>query len=220
MSLSYTLAVTSCGRWDLLEITLESYFRCCDVLPVQMILLEDGPVPPPISAIPEGVLEGVPVMLEINDPRIGQIRSCDRLMSLVETENVVWLEDDWLFREEGWLEPSFAILAQYPEIVTVSLRGRPWNHPLREFPDWPFLIAEPGWQGGWGGFSFNCGLRRRSDFLKMGSYAALGGTDMYACQSELAISKKYLEAGYRIADLGRPIVEHLGHGRSKTKEKF
>ena len=54
----------------------------------------------------------------------------------------------------------------------------------------------------------------------MGTYESLGGTDMYSCQSELAISRAYGKAGYLIADLGRPIIEHLGNGRSKTKETF
>lgn len=211
MSLDYTLAVTSCDRHDLLAVTLESYLRNVDIQPIRKILIEDGPTVPELDNSWEIIH---------NEPRIGQIKSCDKLMAACESDFLAWCEDDWLFKDGNFIQPSYDILAQYPEIVTVSLRGRPWNHPLREFPDWPFLIAEPGWQGGWGGFSFNCGLRRRSDFLKMGSYAALGGTDMYACQSELAISKKYLAAGYRIADLGRPIIEHLGHGRSKTKEQF
>jgi hypothetical protein len=192
---------------------MDSFIAHVDVMPAQVIILEDGPVLPDL---------GFPSHWQIvqNEPRIGQIKSCDRLMGMVETDFVCWQEDDWLFKDSDFIEPSYAILAQYPEIVTVSLRGRAWNHPLREFPDWPFLIAEPGWQGGWGGMAFNPGLRRKSDYLKMGSYASLGGTEMYACQSELTISKKYLAAGYRIADLGRPIIEHLGHGRSKTKEKF
>lgn len=213
MSLEYTLAVTSCERHDLLFTTMHSFIESVDITPSHVIVLEDSPTPVPYKGFP------IHTKFWQNDPRLGQIKSCDRLMGMVETEWVFWCEDDWLFKDGDFIEPSYAILSQYPEIVTVSLRGRAWNHPLREFPDWPFLIAEPGWQGGWGGLAFNPGLRRKSDWVKMGPYAQVG-TDMYACQSELALSKKYLAAGYRIADLGRPIIEHLGHGRSKTKEKF
>jgi hypothetical protein len=211
MSLEYTLAVTSCGRWDLLEITLESYFRCCGIMPIQTIVLEDGPLPPLVR------FDDLPIRWEVNGQRLGQIRSCDRLMEMVQTENVVWLEDDWRFKEENWLEPSFAILEAFPEISFVSLRGRAWNHPLVARHPYPFLIAEPGWNDGWGGLCFNPGLRRKSDYVKMGPYAQ-GGLNMWACQSEQELSRRYLKAGYRIADLGRPIIEHLGHGRSKTKE--
>lgn len=225
MSLEYTLAVTSCNRFDLLERTLESFFAHVDVAPSRAIILEDGPRFPDTvdSAVnPMGPFHfpcGIPFTIDLNEPRIGQIRSCDRLMGLAETEWVFWCEDDWLFKEGDFIAPSYDILRKYPEIFTVSLRGRAWNHPLREYPDWPFLIAEPNWSGGWGSMAFNPGLRRKSDWVKMGPYAQ-AGTDMYACQSELALSKKYLAAGYRIADLGRPIIEHLGHGRSKTKEQF
>lgn len=217
MSLSYTLAVTSCNRFDLLEVTLGSLLPFLDPIPSKFVMIQDGPEVFKFSPW----LDPMGDMCQViqNDPRIGQIKSCDRLMEAIDTEWILWAEDDWRFKEGCFLQESYDILAQYPEIVTVSLRGRAWNHPLREFPDWPFLIAEPGWQGGWGGMAFNPGLRRKSDWVKMGPYAQVG-TDMYACQSELALSKKYLAAGYRIADLGRPIIEHLGHGRSKTKEKF
>ena len=217
MSLDYTLAITSCGRWDLLEQTLQSFFVHADVQPTRIMILEDGPLPPPFS-----VLRCInPVLMEVsfNNLRIGQIKSCDRLMGMVETEWVFWCEDDWLFKEGDFIQPSYDILSGWPEIFTVGLRGRAWNHPLVAVPEYPFLIAEPGWNQGWGGMAFNPGLRRRSDYLKMGPYAQVG-TAMHACQSELALSKQYLAAGYRIADLGSPIIEHLGHGRSKTKEAF
>jgi hypothetical protein len=110
-------------------------------------------------------------------------------------------------------------LRAHPEISTVSLRGPAWNHPLVGVPEYPFKIAQPNWNDGWGGFVFNPGLRRKSDYLKMGPYAQVG-TEMTACLAERELSKLYLAAGYRIADLGRPIIEHLGAGRSKTKEAF
>lgn len=217
MSLEYTLAITSCERHDLLQVTLDSFFAQVDIQPAKTIILEDSR-----ETLCYVASQG-PILLAENEVRLGQIKSCDRLMGMIETEWVFWCEDDWLFKEGNFISPSYEILAQYPEIVTVSLRGRAWNHPLVSGPvpghPYPFLIAEPGWQGGWGGMAFNPGLRRKSDWVKMGPYAQVG-TDMYACQSELALSKKYLAAGYRIADLGRPIIEHLGHGRSKTKEQF
>ena len=187
--------MTSCERHDLLQVTLDSFFAHVDIQPAKTIILEDSR-----ETLCYVASEG-PILWEENEVRLGQIKSCDKLMGMVETEWVFWCEDDWLFKDSNFIEPSYAILAQYPEIVCVGLRGRAWNHPLRDYTEWPFLVAEPSWQGGWGGFAFNPGLRRKSDYLKMGSYASLGGTDMYACQSELAISKKYLAAGYRIADL-------------------
>jgi hypothetical protein len=216
VTLEYMLAVTSCERHDLLQRTMDSFFEHADVLPSKAIILEDGHNGPGI--LPCNDLYNVKAVWRNNPERLGQIRSCDRLMEMVETEWVFWCEDDWLFKEGNFIVESYGILERYPEIFTVSLRGRAWNHPLRESA-YPFLIAEPGWSDGWGGMCFNPGLRRKSDYLKMGPYAQ-GGLNMWACQSEHELSRRYLKAGYRIADLGRPIIEHLGHGRSKTKENF
>jgi hypothetical protein len=216
--IEYALCVTSCDRHDLLARTIQSFREHVDVEPSRVIILEDSNAVQPVGIGSYEFLR--------NEPRIGQIRSCDRLMEACDTEFLVWCEDDWLFKEGDFILPSYEILAKYPEIVSVSLRGSAWNHPLKPdltasvaSPGYPFLIAEPGWSGGWGGFVFNPGLRRKSDYLKMGPYAQVG-TEMTACLAERELSKLYLAAGYRIADLGRPIIEHLGAGRSKTKEAF
>ena len=45
----------------------------------------------------------------------------------------------------------------------MTLRGD-WNHPLVTDKRFPFKIAQPNWKGGWGSFTFNFGLRRKSDW--------------------------------------------------------
>jgi hypothetical protein len=87
----------------------------------------------------------------------------------------MWLEDDWGFTAGGFLGPSFEISEKYPEVITVALRGD-WNHPLVSDKRFPFKIAQPNWKGGWGGFCFNPGARRRADWLRVGSYGKVAAS--------------------------------------------
>ena len=132
------------------------------------------------------------------------------------------LEDDWLFQNGGgpFVAESKAILAEWPEILQVSLRGDTGWHPLVRDPKYQFKIATPYWRGVWGGLAFNPGLRRVSDYKRLGTYGAHVSFGQTGLQHEEALSKKYLDAGYRIADLDRSICVHIGGGRSRAVEKL
>jgi hypothetical protein len=207
--MDYTLCITSCDRHDLLQQTLSSLGD------VPSIIVEDGPAERPAW---------LPLMaVWINKPRrMGQIHSADLLMQSVTTQYVLWCEDDWSFTEpeSAWLPQSFEILEAYPEVFTVSLRHKECNgHPLVSDPRYPFQIQQPNWNG-FGSFCFNPGIRRLSDYQRMGSYASLAGKIVPGCLNEQAISRAYRAAGFIIADLGRCVVRHTGSGRSRATEKF
>jgi hypothetical protein len=207
--MDYTLCITSCDRHDLLQQTLSSLGD------VPSIIVEDGPAERP-AWLP-------PMAVWVNKPRrMGQIHSADLLMQSVTTPYVLWCEDDWSFTEpiSAWLPQSLEILEAYPEVFTVSLRHRECNgHPLVNDPRYPFQIQQPNWNG-FGSFCFNPGIRRLSDYQRMGSYASLAGAIVPGCLNEQTISIKYREAGYVIADLGRTVVRHIGHGRSRASEQL
>jgi len=209
----YTLATTSCGRHDLLKRTLDSLVL--DIPPKEILMAEDGSTPRPDWLAPE--------FAWLNKPRrMGQIHSADLLMQRVTTPYVLWCEDDWEFSGpvSSWLPRSQEILEAYPEVFTVSLRYRDCNgHPLVNDPRYPFPIQQPDWNG-FGSFCFNPGLRRLSDYQRMGSYASLAGQIVPGCINEQAISRAYRAAGYVIADIGRVIARHIGERRSKASEKF
>jgi hypothetical protein len=215
--MDYTLVVTSCDRHDLLQQTLESFVEFADQKPSRTIIIEDSPRPMPgwIDSLRErlgGVL-WIP-----NGKRLGQIVSIDRAYAEVETPFIFHCEDDWKFLRTGFISKSFDILDKYGAISTVSLRGDEWCHPWYMDPRFPFKIAQPGWCGGWGGFTFNPGLRRRGDYVRIG--ASYGKNVSYAlsgCNHELLLSNKYLDMGYRVAWADdEAFVEHLGEGRSKA----
>jgi hypothetical protein len=214
--IQYTALFTSCDRHDLLRETLTSFAATCDQNPVETIIVEDSALPEPewLRSI-NGLGK---VTWVSNGQRCGQLFSCDRLWKFCKTEWAVWCEDDWLFTEHRWLERSYEIMRDNPDIFTVSIRSD-WHHPLVADPKGrAFKIAEPGWCGGWGGFSFNPGLRRKSDYERIGTYGSHGSYGAHGFQNELAISQLYMALGYTVASLTGGNCHHIGGGRSRAVE--
>lgn len=221
--MNYTLAVTSCGRHDLLRRTLQSFCDCVAQNPFETVILEDGP-----AEAPAWLAELKPRLGRVrwlnNPERMGQSYSIDRLYSNLSTEYIFWCEDDWEFHESNFLRPSFDILRDHPEISMVALRSD-WNHPTvaatfarsESYAGTVFEIAEPYWAGVWGGTCWNPGLRRLSDFKRFGSYGRHVGYGTHGLGHEQQWSKLHLDLGYRIAVLPRH-CRHTGGGRSRAIE--
>ncbi len=216
--MKYTLAVTSCGRLDLLKQTLESFCATADILPEHTIIVEDSgaDAPPWLS----GMAKLGHVQWIATGKRRGQIFVLDTLYEAITTELVFHTEDDWTYERGPFIGPSFDILAQHPMIWTVSLRGAECNgHPLVTDARFPFKVHEPDWRGGWGGSHFNPGARRMKDWRAIGgSYGVHLGYSGSSCHPEYLLSRKHLAMGYRIAALPLPgeksIITHSGHTRS------
>ncbi|HEY3704503.1 MAG TPA: hypothetical protein VGL22_05540, partial [Terracidiphilus sp.] len=205
-----TLVVTSCQRHDLLKTTLETLYRNTDIEPRELIVVEDSEAPMP-GFLADPVWRDRGLRWISNGVRIGQIASIDRAYAEVKTDFIFHCEDDWSFNLPGdWMRQSKEILDRHPEIIQVSLRGHTGWHDLVSDAQYPFFIAEPYWREGWGGISFNPGLRRLSDYRKLGSYGRHVSYGTAGLGHELALSKKLLDEGRRIADLGEPIVSHMG----------
>lgn len=217
--MQYTLVVTSCDRHDLLKTTLESFVQMSDQVPRHTIIVEDGDLDMPEWLKPlRGSLGGVVTWLK-NGKRLGQIHSIDRAYAEVNTPYIFHCEDDWRFIRTGFIRDSFDVLDKYGDILTVSLRGAEWNHPAVADPKFPFRIAQPYWGGCWGGLAFNPGLRRRGDYVRIGSsYGKHTGYGTHGLDHEKHLSKKLLDMGYRIACLPSQYVEHIGAGRSRAIE--
>jgi hypothetical protein len=219
MASNITLAVTSCGRHDLLKQTLESFCNCTDIPPQQTIIIEDGDIERPDWLNERRFRDLGPVTWISNGLRMGQIYSIDRLYQEITTEFIFHCEDDWLFTEQGFMAPSLEILKKHPEIWSVSLRKNDCNgHPLTNDSRYPFKIHEPYWRGGWGGCHFNPGLRRLSDYKRIGSYGRHAAYGTHGLGHELQLSKMHLDMGYRIAVLPQIHVVHTGGGRSRAIE--
>lgn len=208
----YSLLVTSCDRDDLLVRTITSYMQVVDFSPREIIIFDNGPTRP----MPPGLNRYKHLGLKwINEgSNRGQIYACDRLWQECKNDYAMWMEEDWQFNQGDFLLKSFKILEDHPEVITVTLRGD-WNHPLISDPRFSFQIAQPNWRGCWGGFTFNPGLRRKSDYKKIGSYGRHVGYGTAGLGHEIQLSTMYSNLGYVLAALPDKCV-HIGGGRSRS----
>ena len=142
----------------------------------------------------------------IGGARVGLINSADALMEKVNTDWVFWMEDDWEFYRSGFIEESLKIMNGKPNILQVWLRDRndTNGHPLSG----DFLSTSYRWRG----FSFNPGLRRLSDWKRLGSYRQAVGLKEGA-GAEQRIGFRYYRMGYKAAISQQGYVRHIGDGR-------
>lgn len=222
MASNITLVITSCDRHDLLKVTIDSFIATMDAPPQATIIVEDSHAPMP-EWLRENIHEYAARIGKItwvqNEGRHGQVYSIDRAYELVKTDYIFHCEDDWQFVERNYLRDSKALLDKYPKIIQVSLRGDTGWHQLIDLPGYEGCkIAMPGWHGHWGGISWNPGLRRLSDYKKIGSYGRHVAYGRHGLGHEAELSQLCLDMGYRIADLNRVIVVHTGGSRSRSVE--
>ena len=156
------------------------------------------------------------IVVLVNTPPIGQIRSIDRIYSQLTTEWVFHCEDDWEFFTNDFIEKSFAIMESDEQLSMVALRdlteyGRTaFGKECVTASGIRYRVADVshGWSGRFGGIHFNPGLRRMAHYRKVGPYAAIGSK-----VEEVNVSEAYRELGLRIALLTEPAVRHIGDGR-------
>jgi hypothetical protein len=204
----YTLVITSCGRFDLLETTLRSFYSHVDVAPRELIVVEDS-ADERVREVVGGF--GVPARTLVNGGRLGQMQSIDRAYAQVGTPLIFHCEDDWLFTRGGFVRESVALLQALPDVSMVGLRPRAELNPLvRQTPmerlgSITYFRLDPTLHPEYFSHSFNPGLRRLADYARLGPYAPLG--------QEPDVSYVFKKAGFRIANLEVPAVQHIGWGR-------
>lgn len=129
-----TLVVTSCGRFDLLKRTLETFdlFNTADIR--EVFITEDS--------VDEAVRLAIPghwrshCSFLVNRPKLGQLASIDLAYESVNTPYIFHCEDDWAFYRSGFVEGSKVVLELRPDILQclvaqlrVRLAGAQSLHP-------------------------------------------------------------------------------------------
>ena len=219
-----TLVITSCGRFEYLKQTLESFISY-NTYPVrEIIITEDSGDESVRNYLPESVRDHV--QLIINKPRLGQIKSIDLAYSKVGTDYIFHCEDDWSFYRPGFIEDSMKVMGTDVKMIQVWLRS--FHHDIAIHSPYHFLKERKqiddvyyyplgSEKEDWQGFSFNPGLKRVFDYRLIESYSSF--------PSEKELSRHYAQLGYFAAILENDAVLHTGFGehvedvREKAKKR-
>lgn len=201
--MNYSLIVTSCNRFDLLKRTLDSFFRFCDVLPMQVIISDDSGETLPLFAN-----QYHPNTVNLYSNKQGQIQSIDNCIAHVTEDYFFHLEDDWEFYRSGFISESFNVLKDR-NIINHWLRERTDTngHPIKG----DYLIHN--YKNVWHGFTFNPTLKRMDDYRAIGSYGLYGDNKFRAWENESAIGTIYKNKGFIASIAKQGYVKHIGVNR-------
>ena len=204
-----TAILTSCGRFDLLRITLDSFFKFNTYDIPEFYIYEDSGLP-----LPQDLKDDYPFIKWIEPAeRTGQIAALDYLWHLVNTPYAFTMEDDWETLRSGFIEASMEILEAEPKVMQVWLiHPEPQNqHPIT----WgnKYGIMKAG-NGVYSGVRFNPSLKRKADYNIIAPFSQHTTFDPEkAWKSEATIAKIYTNLGFKAAILPQVYIKHIGAGR-------
>lgn len=205
-----SVTLTTCGRLDLLKSTIDS-FLATNSYPIDdfTIICDD-----PESNNSVFREYGKDFKVICNSENIGQKKSLDILFSNAKNEYIFHLEDDWYFDNKSpYILNSIKILENNPDIHQVWLRHE-HDNPHKTIgeneilEDFSYRYVDPNFRGCWCGYSWNPGLRRKSDYLKMFPSGITKHVD------ELDCSLYVKNFNYKVVLLNPTVCYHIGYGRS------
>lgn len=206
-----TCLLTSCNRFDLLRITLESFLKFNTYNITAFWVYEDSGVP-----VPDDLKNDFPFIQWIEQKeRKGQIVALDTLWSKCSTHYAFMMEDDWETYRSGFIEESMEILESDPKIMQVWLREKEDTnqHPILYLPGKPYGIMATN-NGLWAGTCFNPSLKRKKDYDQIKSYGRHTQFNRkQPWKSEAAISQLYHRLGFKAAILNHGAIKHIGWDR-------
>ena len=160
-----SLIITSCGRFDLLEETLDSFFKY-NTYPIKKIIItEDSTEGNKLKKL-VSKYENQNFQLIVNETRLGQLKSIDKAYKEVDTEYVFHCEDDWEFFREGFIEKSIELLKEDEKILIVGGRAKEdyvEGFFFDESEDYVSKSGERFYKVKGEIFTYNPGLRRKKD---------------------------------------------------------
>lgn len=216
-----TVCLTSCNRFNLLQITLDSFFKTNTYPIAKFIINEDSGN----LEMKEKILShyGDKVELIFNPNNLGLYKSIDNMYAQVTTEYIFHCEDDWQFYSNGnFIKNSIDILEERKDIHQV------WLRPISSLSEWiepnvhsttsgcQYKLVKSPHCGDWCGFSHNPGLRRKSDYIKMfpNGYSEFIVPNKSIVFTEHNCNLVAAKHNYRAAILLQDACNHIGHGQS------
>ncbi len=203
-----SFVLTSCGRVELLNRTLESFFQFNNY-PLESLYLTEDSVDEEIYKKIDQRWSGK-LNLLFNENKKGQIKSIVDAYKLIKTPYVFHCEDDWIYTRKNFIQDSLKILDFDPKIIQVWLESKESASRLDIFSYGPLVkhkgvsfrkvFCKEGWE--WGYFSFRPGVKRMSD------YNLIGGYESY--KNELDIGVSYKNHGFYTVIIEKPAVQDIG----------
>lgn len=226
-----TFCLTSCGRVDELEKTIDSFLKFNDYPIKDWFIIEDSGDTTIWSQIVSlnNNKWNKRFKLIFNSSNIGQNASIDKMYTKVETEYIFHCEEDWEFYKGGFIEDSLKVLESQPKVLQVWIRPKsdrilnpieqrkftlPGGVTVRRVLPVSFKIKGDQLVDNYMGFSWNPGLRRKSDWeiepIK-GNFTIL--------KHEHIIDLVYKKLGYMVVSLSQDdedgYVKHIGWNNRK-----
>jgi hypothetical protein len=228
-----TLVVLSCGRFDLLKLTINAFFDHTDYPIAEILVTEDSGDPAAAERL-QDIFSPYPIPMRsfVHEENRGIISCMDELYQNVKTDFIFHLEDDWICTTlyRNFIERSKMILMENRKILQVWLRpphdcnGHPVDDEVLQAGDARYRLLETGFNDIWHGYSNNPNLRRLADYrlLGPGGYGGVPLGEMARREIapnfrvEAAISEFYRQSGFRAAVLVDPDggFIHTGGNRS------
>jgi hypothetical protein len=209
-----TTFVLSCDRLDLLEKTLNSFFRTRDY-ETKMVIVDDSGRKDIFDILVEKYGNKCDVVCYPTNR--GQWWAKDFMVSYCDTEYIFYLEDDWELIKTGYLTKSKEILQKYRDIGTVDISWRTFEDEgidsyEKELVDNTFYYKKfwriTDYHYHWYGWCGSPNLRRREDYI------LLGRVEKY--YQEIWIDRKFYSLGFKSVYVNDKYVEHLGDNRSRA----
>ena len=212
-----TTFVLSCNRLDVLEKTIETFLATKDYV-TKMVIVDDS--------AEEGVFE---ILSEkygsfsdiICFPKNrSQWWAMDFMVSYCDTDYIFYLEDDWEFKQTGYLQKSKEILQNHRNIGTVDISWRTFEWQgfdsyHKELIDDSFYYKKPwkisDYHLSWYGWIGSPNLKRRDDLILLGR--------VEKWHNEWNIDRKFLSMGFKSVFLNGEYVTHLGDHCSRMDGK-
>jgi hypothetical protein len=207
-----TVTLTHFKRLDLLKETLISFFSTNRYEIDQFLIIDDSGEKYYSDEIKKLYSNFATII--VNNENIGQRRSIDKLIQACNNEYIFHLEEDWLFDSQqiNYIEDSLLILKNNLDIHQVHVRHRnDFNQPtvgdIQYTNNIGYKFLDDNWRDCWTGFSFNPGLRRKSDIVKMFP----NGLSEFKDEMQASIHTK--KFNYKAVLLEKTVCKHIGYGR-------
>ena len=229
-----TFVMTACGRPDLMEKTLDTFFKFNDYPIEKYIITEDSADPEIFKECKRLNDTKYQNKLEFifNERKLGQSRSIDLAYSKVGTEYVFHCEEDWEFYNSNFIQESLAVLESDESVLQAWIRPKSDrilneikketyvinNVRVRDVLPKSFMVkgALPGGKDlivrDYMGFSWNPGLKRMVDYELLKN-----GYSGFTQEHMIDAFYRAHEKGFRVVSISDHdedgFVKHIGWGR-------